>query len=218
MWIHHKNAVNYFANQHVACSLDYAVHDGLSNYGTRLSLICSRMFRLITRTVRRAASVSHSSDQVTRQRHGSPHKVAGHDAPQPPLPLDCTLSWCPQLLNDNIVHNENPPPPSELFTASCLTLLLLLSPFLFPPVCVLVTISSPVRLHDSISEEGFHYLVFDLWVTASLSPRAVVNFGSGALPCSVLSWNLCICISSAVASKHPAGRAWQENRHHFMTN
>lgn len=26
-----------------------------------------------------------------------------------------------------------------------------------------------VRLHDSISEEGFHYLVFDLWVTHSLS-------------------------------------------------
>lgn len=26
------------------------------------------------------------------------------------------------------------------------------------------TIISVVRLHDSISEEGFHYLVFDLWV------------------------------------------------------
>lgn len=49
---------------------------------------------------------------------------------------------------------------------------------LFSPVCVLVTISSTVRLHDSISEEGFHYLVFDLWVTVSLSPMVFVNFAA----------------------------------------
>lgn len=29
--------------------------------------------------------------------------------------------------------------------------------------------SSAVRLHDSISEEGFHYLVFDLWVNFHIS-------------------------------------------------
>lgn len=48
--------------------------------------------------------------------------------------------------------------------------LFLLSPFLFCPVlfvfCIFFCcISFAVRLHDSISEEGFHYLVFDLWVT-----------------------------------------------------
>lgn len=62
-------------------------------------------------------------------------------------------------------------------TAFCLIWLFLLSFFpLFSPVCVLVTISFTVRLHDSISEEGFHYLVFDLWVTVSLSPTIFVNF------------------------------------------
>lgn len=36
--------------------------------------------------------------------------------------------------------------------------------FHFSLLC-LCWIFSTVRLHDSISEEGFHYLVFDLWVT-----------------------------------------------------
>ncbi len=42
--------------------------------------------------------------------------------------------------------------------------------FLLPDSCLLYisvslpTLSLAVRLHDSISEEGFHYLVFDLWV------------------------------------------------------
>lgn len=41
--------------------------------------------------------------------------------------------------------------------------------FISPDSCLYVCLiayplSFAVRLHDSISEEGFHYLVFDLWV------------------------------------------------------
>lgn len=124
------------------------------------------------------------------------------DTPQLLLPLGCTLSRCSQQQNSNIVHKENSPRLSR----SPLPVWLCFSfSFLFVP---LLSHSSPVRLHDSISEEGFHYLVFDLWVTVSLSPTAAVNFGSGVLSYSLILRDLCICISSAVASQHPAVQAW----------
>lgn len=174
------------------------------NYG-------AQMFHPITGFIFRAAVVTLSSDQVTCQHHESPHQVLVHCTPQLLLPLHCTLSRCSQQHN-NIVRNENSPRLSSSPLPVWLCFFFCLLPF-FPPVCVLVTISSAVRLHDSISEEGFHYLVFDLWVTVLLSHTAFVNFGSGVLSYTALSWNLCIYLSSALASKHPVVQVWAPEPH-----